>query len=42
MTIHRIKLKDLNTQFLKQLKSTYADQELEVALWIQPKSLNQV
>jgi len=39
MTIHRLKLKDLNAQFLKKLKSTHTDLDVEVALWLQPKSL---
>lgn len=40
MTIHRIKLKDLNAQFLQQLRAQYTDQELEIAFWLSPKSIN--
>lgn len=40
MTIHRIKLKDLNAQFLKKLKEGHSDQDIEVAFWLQPKLAN--
>ena len=40
MTIHRIKLKDLNAQFIQQLRAQYTDQELEIAFWLSSKPIN--
>lgn len=34
MTIHRVKLKDLDTEYIQQLKSDQNDGETEVSIWI--------
>lgn len=40
MTIHRLKLKDLNPAFLQKLQSEHTDGETEVAIWMQRKAVN--
>ena len=37
MTIHRIKLKDLNPQFIQELQEHHQHGETEVAIWLQEK-----
>jgi len=34
MTIHRVKLKDLDTEYIQKLKSEQKDGDKEVAIWI--------
>lgn len=36
MTIHRLKLKDLDAQFIQQLKASYANEETEITFWLNP------
>lgn len=36
MTIHHIKIKDLNDQFLQKLKESYSEED-EITLWLKPK-----
>lgn len=38
MTIHRLKLKDLNVQFIQQLKAAYSNEETEITFWLNPIS----
>jgi hypothetical protein len=39
MTIHRIKLKDLNEAFIQQLRKELADEEAELTIWL-PESID--
>lgn len=36
MTIHRLKLKDLNAQFIQQLKAQHDNEETEITFWLAP------
>lgn len=36
MTIHRLKLKDLNAQFIQQLKAQHDNEETEITFWVAP------
>lgn len=37
MTLHRLKLKDLDAQFIQQLKAAYSNEEAEITLWLNPE-----
>jgi hypothetical protein len=36
MTLHRLKLKDLDARFIQELKAAYANEEAEITLWLNP------
>ena len=38
MTVHRIKLKDLNQKYLEKLQASIGDGEQEIAIWVPQKS----
>ncbi len=38
MTIHRVKLKDLNKEYLRKLQEQVVDEEQEIAIWFPKKS----
>ena len=42
MTIHRIKLKHLNSQFIQKLKKQHRNGEQEIALWVPSMSADKV
>ena len=39
MTIHRFKLKDLDAQFIQQLKTEYKNEDVEITFWLRPKAV---
>ncbi|MEZ4886721.1 MAG: DUF4240 domain-containing protein [Chitinophagales bacterium] len=41
MTLHRIKLKELDSQYIQQLQALYPDKEAEVEIWITENQQNE-